>query len=44
MGPSTDDDHILTWGIGLEIPVWFGKPSEEHVALAMKNPLLSDTD
>jgi len=22
-GPSTDDGHIVTWGIGVEIPVWF---------------------
>jgi len=22
-GASTDDDHIVTWGVGLEIPVWF---------------------
>lgn len=22
-GPSTDDGHIITWGVGLEIPVWF---------------------
>lgn len=21
-GPSTGDDHILTWGVGLQIPVW----------------------
>jgi hypothetical protein len=22
-GPSTDNEHIVTWGIGVEIPVWF---------------------
>lgn len=22
-GPSTDDGHMITWGVGLEIPVWF---------------------
>ncbi len=21
-GPSTDDGHIITWGLGLEIPIW----------------------
>jgi hypothetical protein len=21
-GPSTGDDHLLTWGVGLQIPVW----------------------
>ena len=21
-GPATDDGHIVTWGVGLEIPVW----------------------
>src|SRR5262245_10617194 len=21
-GPATDDDTIITWGVGLEIPVW----------------------
>ena len=21
-GPSTDDGHIITWGVGLEFPVW----------------------
>ena len=22
-GPSTDNDHVITWGIGVDIPVWF---------------------
>jgi len=30
-GPSTSHDHVVTWGIGLEIPVWFRESPAKHV-------------
>jgi hypothetical protein len=30
-GPSTGDDHIVTWGVGLQIPVWFRESPAKHV-------------
>jgi hypothetical protein len=27
-GPSINRDHIFTWGVGGQIPVWWGKPKD----------------
>jgi hypothetical protein len=32
-GPSTDGDHILTWGVGLQLPVWSREPPRQQAVV-----------